>query len=85
MSSDTYSSVGNNAVQAARETAQAARDTARSVSADVRDGVERVGHAVGTNGRDAKARLEVAVQDNPLLAIGIAAAAGYLFGMLRSR
>ncbi|MCC5996023.1 MAG: DUF883 family protein [Oceanicaulis sp.] len=55
---------------------------AGTVTHDVSDGFEEAGRQIGQTGRDAHKMATKTVRDNPLMAVGIAAAVGVLLGFL---
>lgn len=57
----------------------------RKMAADISDGVGEALHYVERKGVSAEARLENSVAAHPLMALGIAAGAGLLIGILSRR
>ncbi len=57
----------------------------RKMAADISDGVGEALHYVERRGVSAEARLESSVAAHPLMALGIAAGAGLLIGILSRR
>ncbi len=57
----------------------------RRMAADVSDGMGEAVHYVERKGRSAEAELERSVTTHPLLALGLAAGAGLLIGILTRR
>jgi len=52
---------------------------------EIADGAAKAAHQVTKHGGEAKANLAETVKANPLASVGIAAAAGYLFGLFMRR
>lgn len=57
----------------------------RRMAADVSDGMGEAMHYVERKGRSAEAELERSVTTHPLLALGLAAGAGLLIGIMTRR
>jgi ElaB/YqjD/DUF883 family membrane-anchored ribosome-binding protein len=56
-----------------------------NVAADIAEGFDGARHYAETTGRSAEARFEGSVATHPLMAVGLAAGAGFLVGALSRR
>lgn len=57
----------------------------RRMAADVSDGMSEAAHYVERKGQSAEAELERSITTHPLLALGLAAGAGLLIGVMTRR
>jgi ElaB/YqjD/DUF883 family membrane-anchored ribosome-binding protein len=55
------------------------------MAADIAEGFDEARHYAGTTGRAAEARFEGSIATHPLMAVGLAAGAGFLVGALSRR
>jgi ElaB/YqjD/DUF883 family membrane-anchored ribosome-binding protein len=55
------------------------------MAADIAEGFDEARRYAGTTGRSAEARFEGSVATHPLMAVGLAAGAGFLVGALSRR
>jgi ElaB/YqjD/DUF883 family membrane-anchored ribosome-binding protein len=56
-----------------------------TMAADIAEGFDEARHYAGTTGRAAEARFEGSIATHPLMAVGLAAGAGFLVGALSRR
>jgi ElaB/YqjD/DUF883 family membrane-anchored ribosome-binding protein len=56
-----------------------------TMAADIADGFDEARHYAGTTGQAAEARFEGSIATHPLMAMGLAAGAGFLVGALSRR
>jgi ElaB/YqjD/DUF883 family membrane-anchored ribosome-binding protein len=56
-----------------------------NMAADIAEGFDEARRYAGTTGRSAEARFEGSVATHPLMAVGLAAGAGFLVGALSRR
>lgn len=80
-----FSELREDLAKLTQSVASIAERRGRRMAADISDGLGEAVHYVERKGRSAEAQLESSVAAHPILALGLAAGAGLLIGVLTRR